>query len=485
MSKEIECILQRDDGVKMSNFFVRPFRQPKVFTSVASVIRAAAFFGVCVGTLSEFVLYGCPDAEAGFVPDQNTLTLSIQDAVSSALKHNPAIQSDQEKLDEIKQTINYAWAQVLPNIAGTGTATKQKDSTATGGGAFQGTPYNSYSLVAKLTQPLYTGGAASAAIEANHREQEVREKTLEIDSRDLTVQVMEAFYTTLTDQKVLQILKDTRSVLEQTVATNQNYYKIGRAQLLDVLQAKTTLALLLPQISTAENNMKSAASQLLQLLHENQAKTMNLLGPVSYVDPDQVHEFIAKKTILPEITRGEKQLAEFQKQQDVTLAAYNPTANLLATYGKSAYTQSNILNDYSNNWTISLQVSIPIFNGLASIYQRRVLASQEKELEFGQMSLLDQLSYNQTQAERNLQVAAVVLKSSKEADDLGKASLKEAQRDFKLQTINYLQLLTSQQNYLSAESSYAQAEYSYIDSVAKYFVATGIPITDLISILNK
>lgn len=443
------------------------------------------FFNASLFTVLALGFLLLNDTWAGYSPDENSVTFSIQDAVSSALKQNPAILSDEEKLAEIKQTIKFSYAQIFPNITATGTGTKEKDSSATGGGAFQGTPYNTYSLVAKLTQPLYTGGAATAAINANHIEQEVRERTLEIDSRDLTVQVLEAFYTTLTDQKVLQILKDTQLVLQQTVTTNQNYYKIGRAQLLDVLQARTTLALLMPQISTAENNMKSAASQLMQLLHENQAKTVNLLGPVSYVDPDRVRAFIAKKVQLPEITRGEKQIAEFQQQENVTLASYNPTANLLATYGKAAYTQSDILNDYSNNWTVSLQVSIPIFNGLASIYQRHVLASQEKELEYGQMTLLDQLSYNQTQAERNLDVAAVVLKSSKEADELGKASLKEAQRDFKLQTINYLQLLTSQQNYLSAESSYVQAEYSYIDSVAKYFVATGIPISNLIEILNK
>jgi outer membrane protein TolC len=115
---------------------------------------------------------------------------------------------------------------------------------------------------------------------------------------------------------------------------------------------------------------------------------------------------------------------------------------------------------------VGFQLSIPIFSGLSSIYQRGVLASQEKQLVYGQDTLLDTLSYNQVTAERNLDTATVVLRGSKDADDLSKASLKEAQRDYKLQTINYLQLLTSQQNFLAAESSFIQAKYSYISAVA-------------------
>lgn len=414
------------------------------------------------------------------------LTLSIQDAVRIAIDQNPNILSDREKLEEQDKNISLAISQIFPSIVGSASATKQKSAVSgVGTAAFGGEPYNQYIAQLKLTQPLYVGGALSNGLSAQKREKEIRQKTLEIDTRNLTLQVLEAFYTVLTNQQVLEILKQTKTVEEQTVATSERYYKIGRAQLLDVLQAKTTLALLLPQISTAENQMKSAASQLTTLLHESQAKSVKLLGPIAYIDPARVTQFLAKRKELPEIVRGQTQISAFHNQAEVQKAVYRPNLSLQAIYGKQSFTQTDLLNDYSNTWTVSLQLSVPIFSGLASVYQRSALASQEAQLEYSQVSLLDQLSFNQVQAERNLDVASAVLKSSKEASDLSKASLKEAQRDFKLQTINYLQLLTSQQNFLSAQSTYVQAQYSYIDSVAKYFVASGIPIEELIGILNQ
>jgi outer membrane protein TolC len=146
--------------------------------------------------------------------------------------------------------------------------------------------------------------------------------------------------------------------------------------------------------------------------------------------------------------------------------------------------KSDLLNEYETAWSFGVYVTIPIFSGLSSFYQKAALLSQQQQNRYAQQTTLDTLSYNQVQSERDLDTAVANLKSTKSAADLGIASLKEAQRDFRLQTINYLQLLTSQQGYLQAESSFIQAEYNYINAIANYFVASGIPLSKLVDFLE-
>lgn len=412
----------------------------------------------------------------------STLSLNIGDAIQMALEQNPDVLNNKERLLETDKNISYSYAQALPTLNGVATAARQKDA-ANGTPAFGGKPYNQYKAQVTLDQPLYVGGATSAAISSVKKEREIREKTLSVTERDLTLSVIEAFYTMLVNQKQYEILNKTLSVQQESLNTAQKYFKIGRGQLIDVLQMKTQVALLLPKISTAENQRKTALSQLMTLLHQNQMVNINLVGSLDIDDTSSVMKFVENKKELPEITRSKTQISQFQDQKVVTLASHFPKVDLVGNFTRSAHTSSDLLNDYSSQWSVGLQLNIPLFSGLSSIFQRKVLYSQEQQMVYSQEKLFDTLSYNQVQAERNLEVARTVLESSKNASSYAEASLKQAQHDYSVHNINYMQLLTSQQNFLEAESTYAMAKYSYIDAVAKFFVATGIPLHNLVAIL--
>jgi HAE1 family hydrophobic/amphiphilic exporter-1 len=413
------------------------------------------------------------------------LSLSIQSAVQYALDRNPDVLSGREAIEQDNKNIKYAITQVFPTINATGSALKEKDAVLENNGAsFGGNAYNTYTIIGKLTQPLWDGGAILAGLSYANKDKQIKQKNLEITERTVTLSVLQAFYSVILNRENRDILNQTLKVEQQSLVTTDHYYKIGRAQLLDVLQSKTNLALLLPQIATAENQMKAQASQLVSLLHENQAKSVNLVGSLEAIDMPSVMELLPLKKELPEISVARLTINQFDDTITETLAPNWPSANIQASYGRDSNVKSDLFNDYATQWTVGLYVTVPIFSGLSSVYQRQALLSQQQQLRYTEQKTLDTLSYNQVQSERDLDTALANLKSSKSAADLGAASLKEAQREYRLQTINYLQLLSTQQTYLQAESSYVQAEYNYISGIANYFVASGIPLTRLLDILE-
>lgn len=445
-----------------------------------------------ISILSSFVCFGlCAYAE---VPTQTplappasqelVLSLSIKDAVKRALDRNPTVLQYRERLEEADQAYSYTISQFLPNITGLASAFKEKAAVNGVSVPFGGESYNQYTLQLKMIQPLYQGGAIWSGYQAAVKELDIRKKDLEVTERDVTTQVISAFYSVMLNQQLLDVLNFTLNEQKQTQELVEKYHKIGRSQYLDVLQIKTQVALLYPQISTAENQMKATASQLMSILHDNQTESINLTGDLVYIDPSVISKTLAMKLQRPELTRSRIAIDQFEDKSTVELSGYNPAFNFQALYGKTANSQSDLLNDFSNTWSVGFQLTVPIFAGLASVHEKRVLASQEKQLVYTQDSLLDTLAYSQVQAERNLDVATTVLKSSKEAADYAAASLKEAQREFKNAITSYIQLNTSEQNFLEAQTRFINAKYNYIDAVSKYFVAAGIPISQLVHLLE-
>jgi outer membrane protein TolC len=84
----------------------------------------------------------------------------------------------------------------------------------------------------------------------------------------------------------------------------------------------------------------------------------------------------------------------------------------------------------------------------------------------------------------NFNAAVSVLKSDEEAFSLAEAALKESQRQYRLQNITTITLVTNQQNYLLASSALDNAKYQYIVAAGALFVAKGVPMDQLVAMLH-
>ena len=431
------------------------------------------------------LLVGLPSVSAENDGGSSTLTLSIKDAIMRALDRNPDELNYKERIREDEANKAYAISQLFPNISALGQALVQKDAVGTNTAQFGGDSYNKYIAQLHLTQPLYVGGALTGGLNYADKDIEIRKLDLTVIERDLIVQIVQTFYSVFTYQLSAEVLRESLDVQKQSLATAEKYYHIGRGQLIDVLQIKAQIALVYPQIETTDNQMKAAVSQLSTLMHEDQANSLKLIGSLNVIGTDAVKALLPQRKTLPEITRGETQISQFEDKKDVTLSSYWPNLSLQGTFGQTANKKSELFDEYSTAWTVGLYLTVPIFNGLASINERHALLSQAMQLDFTQKKLLDTLSYNQTQAERDLDTADIVLKGSKQASNFANDSLKEALRDYRLQTINYLQFLTSETSSLSAKLALIQAKGNYITALAKYCQATGIPIAPLVDLLES
>ena len=409
---------------------------------------------------------------------------TIQESVSRALEKNPTVLSAREAVVQTEANQSFAFRHIFPVVNGTALASHQKAPSNTTNPLFNGDPYNYYTAGLNLVQPLYDS-SVSAALRYAQKDVKIKNLAEEISERTVTEQVLESFYSVLLYERLLQIYKEAKRVDEDTLAIAQRYARIGRAQKLDVLQLQTQVALLIPKIAQTEDLMRTYAAQLATLIRSLDANAIRLQG--AFVTPDSkwVKSMIDKaKKELPEVLQARETVNQFEDTRDVQMSVYWPKLNFLANVQRQGYTKHDIFDNNATQWALQLSLNVPIFAGLQSIAQRQSLASQERQLELAETSTADTVSVNQIQTERDFQVAQATFDASKQAAQYGIESLKEAQRTYRLQMINYLQYQTSEQAFLDSQSGYLQAKYNYIVALAKYFNALGVPSVTLIAKLQ-
>ena len=411
---------------------------------------------------------------------------NLKEAVKFALDNNPSLKQYRETLNQSDANIGILRALLFPALSYDFKAGSAQSATATGNTVlFGGSSYNTYYGDLSLSQPLYTYGAL-AAVRAGHIVTDLNRVNIQLQERILTQQVVQAFYSVILNKRLLTFLEETKPVVEKSVETSQSRYKIGRSQLLDVLQAKTQLALLQPQIEQARNNFEASGVQLATLLGLTNVSTVTVRGKLeTFLFKDIKPLIVEKDLYLPEVEQNKLQINQVLENRDVEMGKYWPTLKLVGNYITNAYTQSDIFNSANQSWNAYLELNIPIFQGLASKYDAANYTSQQIQLEHARKQLDNTIYNNQVTSKAALDSSEVSLVSAVLADNLAQSSLAEAVRQYKLATIDFLQFLTIEQSALQAKSSVEQLRYNSVVAYTNYFVSLGQPLNKWIDFLNS
>jgi outer membrane protein TolC/DNA-binding MarR family transcriptional regulator len=415
---------------------------------------------------------------------RSAMKLDLKSAVDVALSRNPVVRGFREKVAEAEPGPAISLSTSLPLLVLSGRATYRKDPLSTGNPLFGGEAYNLYQAGLDFKQSVFSGGSLLPGYRAAQMEQQLRAFDLMRSERDLSLQVLQAYYSVLLAQRKLQSLTRNLEVQDDLLKLTRHRQAIGRSQRLDVLQIETQRAQLLPQIEQAKNAVRTGASNLALLLGEKEATEFRLpdvllpLDVAPLLSASQIHE------PLPELRQAQLTRDQFEEQRSVTLSKYYPSLDIVGAWHRQAYVKTDLLDQDSTSWEMGLLVTIPISAPLVSIYERRQLAAHAAILEVSQAETINARSLSEITAREALGVARSNLAAYQQAYHLAGESLAEARRTYRLATIDYLQFLTTEASFFQVEIAYEQSKYDTIDAAARYCVAAGIPLKQLFEILG-
>jgi outer membrane protein len=419
-------------------------------------------------------------------PPASQPLLDLKDAVKMALENNNDLKNKRAKVEQSRWDKATTRALIFPKLDLVAQAEQKKDAVGgTGTATFGGNSYNLYTADLKLVQPLFAYGSLSAIRSADYTIK-LNEIDLEIAERDLTQNVIQTFYKVLLNQRLLEILQRQQGVVNESLQTANSRLRTGRGQLLDVLTVKTEIALLKPQIEDAHNQLESAGAELASLLAETGKYELKLKGSLRGLIFQELQKRMhIKEARLPELERVRVAREQLAEMKDTAFGKHLPNLQLLGDYGTNSYTKADFNNSYTRDWSLMLQLTVPLFSGFQSIDERRSFVEQDKEFDFQGRNLENTLALAQVQSLKALQSAGASLVSAEEAAKLSDQSMVEVRRQYRLGTIDFIQFLTVEKNALQAYSSLDTIKYNNIVAYSKYFVATGQPLSILVDTLQE
>ncbi len=496
-------------------------------------------FFLCLGFLAAFVIldqpsfagsegtYGSETTSRGTISGANVPTFTLKQAILTALQRNPTllnaeqeikrtrgviIQVRAQALPQINANANYQWTD--PNLTGArilGTTTTTTGFTGASGAAaslMQGlqsqvgearTPLAaatpapiqnvetsdvSYAISVTGTQLIFNGTTFNQ-IRGTFFQRDGAYFSFRNILDSLIATVKTQFYQIIVNRDLVNVNEENVRLLEAQLKDQQNRFEAGTVPRFNVLQADVQLHNQIPQLITAQNNLRISKLQLAKTLGLDFQRQRGNSPPLEVVGD---MPYIPRPIELADAIELGKQRRPFLKQaranvlnqlQQVRAAAGQWLPNITTT-GGGEWVSSPInssWHDITKGWTALVQGSIPIWDSGAiagQVVQQRALLSETKityDDDVRQVELEIQTAYS------NLQQNEELVKSQEKNVELADEALRLAKARLDAGAGVQLDVLNATVQLLTAQSTRLQALFGYNSSLAEFDRATGAQST--------
>jgi len=330
-------------------------------------------------------------------------TLSLEEAIATALKNNYDIQIS--KNDSIIAALDYSfrYGAFLPQLNATAGTTwnnnNQKQTLADGTKRQQnGIRSNNINSALNLNWKLFDGLKMFATLEKAEEFINLGELTVKNQVINTVATVVNNYYNIAAQKQQLKAIQEQMSVSEERVKLAQNRLDIGVGAKPDLLQSKVDLNAQKANILTQETLIAQLKEQLNQLMNVAQNTQYDVedsipinhglgLGEIQ-TDIENTNPLlqIAQKNIdISRITLRERKADQFP------VLSFNSAYNYSRTTNKTVINNFSLLFNQNNGFNYGFSLAIPILNNFNTkrlIRQARQDISYQQLLYDNQRSLL-------------------------------------------------------------------------------------------------
>jgi outer membrane protein len=286
---------------------------------------------------------------------------TLSDAIALAYQTNPTLQSQRAQLRALDESYVQAHAGLRPqaNVQAQGAYTNGPNT------ADVGVTTDSASL--NVTQPLYTGGLATAQVRAADADiQSGRQKLRQVEGQVLQ-SVIQAYVDVRRDQQALAIAQENVKVLRRQLDETKARFEVGQVTRTDTAQAQARLAAAASQLSNAQAQLGVSRSNYVAVIGQSPGD----LAPEPALDGlpatvDQAFDTAARNN--PGILSADFAEQAAAARVAEAKSAYRPTLSLNASVGyESSLTTAPLLGlrsgEFDHNIQAAATLTQPLFAG--------------------------------------------------------------------------------------------------------------------------
>ena len=421
-------------------------------------------------------------AIAAVVATSGTQAADLSEVYAIALQNDPVLAAARAGSESRQEVVVQSRAALLPRLAAS--AGSSQSSVSVDGLNQNGMPFPEQDVTrrswgANLSQtvvdvPSWFGylGARAIAKQA--------EWDLETAAQQLITRVAETYLSILRGQAALESAVASEEAVRRQLEQVQQRFDVGLVAITDVLDAKAEFDNIVVSRIQAESNQGIFFEGLHTLTGRSYDEIDSLAASLPIVDPEPASEEDWVETALSGnygIRAAQEALVAAERDLESRLARHLPTVTASANYGVGSGSQAFggfvIPDQTSASLTYSLNISAPIFSGLATqsaVKQGRYALEQARQQLIGQELVVARDTRNLFQI---VATEVVRVQARAEAIKSAEAALEATQTGYEVGTRNIVEVLLAQRRLFASQFDYASSRYDYVINLLRLKEAAG------------
>lgn len=427
----------------------------------------------CKPTLTLFLLLyvAIQSAQA-----QDTLRITLQDAVRIALSDNPTIKVAGQEILLKKEARREAYAGLFPEASLVGSYSRaiKKQSFAMMGEVIEVGTDNTYSGGLPVFAPALYKSISLTSTDVNLAVEKSRASRL-----DMVNQVTKAFFQLLLAQDSYEVLLKSYKQSEDNYNVVKAKYEQGTVSEYDKISADVQMRSLKPTVVSARNGVNLANLQLKVLMGMESDVKVAVEGNLKDYEMSMFTRQAMPRpdNLINNSTLKQLELNALQLKQTLKLQYTNFMPTLSASF-QYMYTSMNDNFKFKEyDWrpysTIGLNLSIPLFKG-SNFTQLKQTRIQMKQLEENRINTERQLTMQATSYLDNMAASTEQVVSNKEAVFQAEKGRTIAEKRYEVGKGTILELNSSEVALTEAQLTYNQSIYDYLVAKADLDLVLGI-----------
>ncbi|MDZ7374467.1 MAG: TolC family protein [candidate division KSB1 bacterium] len=476
-------------------------------------------WALLIGSAVLFALSACP-AAAG---DGDTLRLTLQEAILTALERNPEFTIQRYRPSILRTSVAEQMAAFEPSLTASysreksfvqrflGTRPQPFEMTTRRTGynaalatslptgtlvsfeaSMSGTTTNIYlpqyagSIGFTVTQPLLRGFGFCATLASLRRARldlEISRYELKALAERLVQDVEASYWGVYLAQRELEIRKQSLDLAERQLAESQERVAVGKLSELELASVRAEVARRRSDLINAESAYEQARLNLLYVLNPEEANWQIVPLPIDppslradSLEPLEVHLELAKRH-RPDLAQARLALQQGKLEVARTRNGLLPRLDLLITMGRTSYSRAfkEATPDPSSPFyvlTTGVSFEMPVIDLRARAQYSRALKTREQlELALANMERLVEKDVRSAYIE--VQRTRQQIHASQEARALQEKNLQAEVEKFRVGKSTNLLVLQVQRDLVSSQLAEVRAIVDYLSALTNLYVMEG------------
>ena len=413
-------------------------------------------------------------AASGAEASAETLT----DAIALAYETNPTLQAQRAQLRVTDEEWVQAEATLRPTVSVSGAYQYQHEQISIPTSRFSATIAGPVgNAVVTVNQPLFTGGAATAKLDAAQADILAGREGLRRTEISVIQSVVGAYLDVRRDQEQLAISQDNVNVLSRQLEETTAKFDAGTLTRTDVAQSQARLAQARSQLAAAQSTLAQARTTYAAVVGQNPGELAPEPPIASLLPPSVDAAFDAAEAGNPQLRQATFQEEATAARLAQAKAQMRPTVSLQGQYGYIGQLNTNGLGaSFIENETggqVSANINVPVFSGGLYASDIRQAAEQDNVSRIGVESARRDVLQAVAQAWNQLLGARASLTADEEqvrSDTVAYEGVREEQK-VGLRTI--LDVLNAQQELEQSQLALIGARHDEYVAAAGVLAAMG------------